>query len=214
MTKPDPLKPAVHSNSPARGRGEPLRQAPEARIPKPLATAPFEPIAGGSSPCAAGSWTPPRVVPLSPPPGPVSIEPFLADVAAQQDAPGYAASSRLDGIRNLLVKLGRRSLRDTVNATHATDLEPRFERATARPAFPDSYPAVGDEPTAAGFHSMQPTSQPEFLRPKPGLEVEKEKEPLCPTPPVPRRDSREAQEDIQTLPSWRGQYRKKRYPPI
>ena len=88
-------------------------------------------------------------------------------------------------------------------------LEPRFERATVRPAYSDA-----PLPPADATHSGAPTrltAHPEFLPPKPLVEAEKEKEAVRPTPP--RRENRDSDE-IQTLPSWRGQYRKKRYPPI
>jgi hypothetical protein len=53
------------------------------------------------------------------------------------------------------------------------------------------------------------TAQPEFLRPRQAVPVEKEKEPLRPVPTPLRKDP---SDDLETLPSWRGQYRKKRYP--
>jgi len=51
-------------------------------------------------------------------------------------------------------------------------------------------------------------AKPEFLPPKPALESpDREKEPVRPTPKRLRWD---APEDVETLPSWRGQYRKRR----
>jgi len=80
-----------------------------------------------------------------------------------------------------------------------------------RPAYPDSSEPVED--AAESGPPLRLTAQPEFLPPKPMVEVEKEKEAVRPTPTAPRRADGDPDE-IQTLPSWRGQYRKKRYPPM
>jgi hypothetical protein len=80
-----------------------------------------------------------------------------------------------------------------------------------RPAYRDS-----SAPVEEGRENGPPvrlTAQPEFLPPKPMVELEKEKEAVRPTPTAPRRGDGDPDE-IQTLPSWRGQYRKKRYPPM
>jgi hypothetical protein len=52
-------------------------------------------------------------------------------------------------------------------------------------------------------------AKPEFLPPKQVLaeSTEREKEPVR---PVPKRLRWDAPEDVETLPSWRGQYRKRR----
>jgi hypothetical protein len=133
-------------------------------------------------------------------------------IAERNDA-GYAAASRLGGLRNLLVSLGRRSLNKDAEfetGDSHSDLEPRFERATVRPAYPDSPQPADEAPESAT--PVRLTAQPEFLPPKPMIEVEKEKEAVRPTPAARRGDGEP--DEIQTLPSWRGQYRKKRYPPM
>ena len=131
------------------------------------------------------------------------------EAVPERDDAGYTTASRLGGLRNLLVSLGRRNLNDQDDAGGEPDIEPRFERATIRPAYSDE-----PSPAAEGRNSGAParlTAQPEFLPPKPMVEVEKEKEALRPTPS--RRENPDPDE-VQTLPSWRGQYRKKRYPPL
>jgi hypothetical protein len=55
-------------------------------------------------------------------------------------------------------------------------------------------------------------AKPEFLPPKPALESserekEKDKETVR---PVPKRLRWDDPQDVETLPSWRGQYRKRR----
>jgi Mrp family chromosome partitioning ATPase len=213
-----------------RGRGEPARPGSEPKISKPDAAAPKQapqpakPVAAAHpsaaeaaeaaqpGPSAPEAWAAPLA---PPPPVQVNMEPSRAEVAMEREEPGYTTASRLGGIRNLLVSLGRRSLKDAECAGEESDIEPRFERATVRPAYADAEVPPGDiDSAAADSSAVRVTAQPQFIRPKAMPEVEKEKEPVRPTAPPPRRDSKEAQDDIQTLPSWRGQYRKKRYPPI
>ena len=128
--------------------------------------------------------------------------------------PAYM-TSRLGGIRKLLVSLGRRSLaQDAGLVGQNSDFEPRFEKATVRPTHTDRGPLGGGATQGDTPSRARVTVQPEILRPRPGLEAEKEKEPLRPTVPQPLRERAETQDEIETLPSVRGQYRKKRYPPI
>ena len=178
----------------ARGRGEPRRPAAAPR-PSRSASVPSRPA----------------VPPTPPPPPAPANELAWGDLASERDDSGYAAASRLAGLRNLLVSLGRRSLNNTGEPAGESncDLEPRFERATPRTGYPDTpLPAADAEDNGA---PTRLTAQPEFLPPKPVVEGEKEKEAVRPT--ALRRDYPE-NDDIQTLPSWRGQYRKKRYPPM
>ena len=176
----------------ARGRGEPLRTAAGPHAPRPAAA-------------------PPRAVTVTPdpvpPPTPV---PLPAARASDRDDAGYVPVSRLGGLRHLLVALARHSLIKDGDTEAESDMEPRFERAQSRSASPDSHAAAGD--AAESGTSTRLTAQPQIISPpKVMVEVEKEKEPVRPTPP--RRDNRD-NDEIQTLPSWRGQYRKKRYPPL
>ena len=204
----------------ARGRGEPHRPpaAPKApREPGPIAERPVPPAANPPAPPAWAAAVPPisqaseRWNPPPPPPIPSQVrdEAVPGNLAIEGNDSGYAPASRLGGLRNLLVSLGRKSLNwDGDSAPESdSDLEPRFERATLRPAYADTFlPDAGDSGAPVRL-----TAQPEILPPQPSAEVEKEKESVRPTPP--RRDNPDG-EEIQTLPSWRGQYRKKRYPPM
>lgn len=149
-----------------------------------------------------------RLTPTPPPPSPpVSAGPLPEEAVSERDDAGYSAASRLGGLRNLLVSLGRRSLNENGETGEHPDIEPRFERATVRPAYADEPPPSPEAP--ANGATARLTAQPEFLPPKPMVEVEKD---VVRTNP-PRRDKADSDE-IQTLPSWRGQYRKKRYPPL
>jgi hypothetical protein len=214
----------------ARGRGEPQRPALPPRTTRPSAVRPpaphtpsalhapsrrpappsipaAEPPRAPVSPARSASLdrVPKHSAPLPPPPGTENLPHDLASEHAEYPA------SRLSGLRNLLVSLGRRSLNqdeDLTGESHS-DIEPRFGRATVRAAFPDSI-----EPEDCAPDQGIPTrlaAQPEFLPPRATSELEKEKEAVRPTPF--RRDNPDGDE-IQTLPSWRGQYRKKRYPPV
>jgi hypothetical protein len=139
----------------------------------------------------------------------------LADAPHPEPVYPAYANSRLAGIRKLLVSLGRRSLTQDVDlAGKDTDLEPRFERATVRPTSAEPGPSKTDASEGGSPSSARVTVRPEFLRPRAAAEAEKEKEPLRPTSPQPLRDKADSQDEIETLPSVRGQYRRKKYPPI
>jgi hypothetical protein len=142
-------------------------------------------------------------------PGTLETEPHDAP---QEEEDFERPPSRLSGLRNLLVSLGRRSLIEDGDDAEELGTEPRFERATVRPVYHEA-PTAETEQTGSPSAPVRVTAPPEFLPPRAAAEPEKEKEPLRPTPPMPRRE-RESPDEIQTLPSWRGQYRKKRYPPI
>jgi hypothetical protein len=144
-------------------------------------------------------------------PDPGILEPGTQDAPSEEEDLGHPPS-RLSGLRNLLVSLGRRSLIEDEYGANEAEAEPRFARANVRPAYHEPPPGE-TEPAESASVPVRVTAPPEFLPPRPAAEPEKEKDPVRPTPPVPRRE-RESPDEIQTLPSWRGQYRKKRYPPI
>jgi hypothetical protein len=129
------------------------------------------------------------------------------------------SAARLGGLRNLLVSLGLRSLNNKDAAFREAPeptLEPRHERVAERPAERPVYaeplapaaPAVHPE---VGFDPALVTATPEFLPPRPmveSTEKEPEKEPRAPA--APRKNHVDSSDEIETLPSWRGQYRKRR----
>ena len=128
------------------------------------------------------------------------------------DDADFPVPSRLSGLRNLFVSRARRTMDEQDEANGEPEpLEPRFERATVRPAYSGSSLSEADAPE--GDTSAHLTAQPEFLPPRPMSDAEKEKEKEVVRPTPPRRENVDP-EEIQTLPSWRGQYRKKRYPPM
>lgn len=128
------------------------------------------------------------------------------------DDADFPVPSRLSGLRKLFVSRARRTMDEQDEADGELEpLEPRFERATVRPAYSDSF--LPEPEASEGDTSAHLTAQPEFLPPRPMSEAEKEKEKEVVRPTPPRRENVDP-EEIQTLPSWRGQYRKKRYPPM
>jgi hypothetical protein len=220
----------------ARGRGEPTRTAAAPRTakasPSPKsashdAHSRLGPAASEASPSvteAPDPWRAPSAVTpsaeapaaqspelwMTPPAPQPATEELGSHGAPSEDEDFGHPPSRLSGLRNMLVSLGRRSLIEDEYGAGEADTEPRSARVNTRPAYDE--PATAEAASEASA-PVRVTAPPEFIRPQPAAEAEKEKEPLRPTPPVPRRE-RESPDEIQTLPSWRGQYRKKRYPPI
>lgn len=194
---------------PARGRGEPQCASSASKV---VRSAPSRPFGITSDPAhgPAVALTPTAAPRRRPSPNAAlaqGSEEVVGDLAAEHPP------SRLSGLRTLLVSLGRRSLNQDMDPGAESDLgiEPPFEGAAARPAYPNA--SMREEAVPGNGASAHLTAQPEFLPPRPMVEPEAEREKEAFRPPPPRRDIPEGDE-IQTLPSWRGQYRKKRYPPI
>lgn len=129
------------------------------------------------------------------------------------------SAARLGGLRNLLVSLGLRSLNNKdADLREAETPELRHERGPERPAERPVY-AEPLTPLETSAEAQAPTADPqqvvatpEFLPPKPMVEItekEPEKEPARPAAP-PRTNRWDSTDDVDTLPSWRGQYRKRR----
>jgi len=210
-TTPNPSQPATPPPpSSAAPSASPETATAPPRRPVPISPPSAEPAQSMEELFPAPQVNAPagRLTPTPPPPSPpVSAGPLPEEAVSERDDAGYSAASRLGGLRNLLVSLGRRSLNENGETAEHPDIEPRFERATVRPAYADEPPPSPEAP--ANGATARLTAQPEFLPPKPMVEVEKD---VVRTNP-PRRDKADSDE-IQTLPSWRGQYRKKRYPPL
>ena len=122
----------------------------------------------------------------------------------------YSAASRLGGLRNLLVSLGLKALNTDADYHGRTqDGEPVYDRNPERPVYAEPIgPSFRGVPETLTPDAASVTAKPEFLPPRPALEAtEREKEPAR---PVPKRLRWDAPEDVETLPSWRGQYRKRR----
>lgn len=165
---------------------------------EPATTRMQSPFVSGQAPVNPPSSAPP-VTPAGVPSS--GQDPAAADV---DDLP-YSAASRLGGLRNLLVTLGLKTLNQEGQQPEAA-VE---ERPAQRPVYAEPYrPAIAhvDQPTPQAV-----IAQPEFLPPRVAAEpAEREKDPAPQARPVKPSSNRWGDDDIETLPSWRGQYRKRR----
>jgi succinoglycan biosynthesis transport protein ExoP len=131
--------------------------------------------------------------------------------AEEADDLPYSAASRLGGLRNLLVSLGMKALNsESEYHGRGQDGEPAFERNAERSVYaePISVSRTGGAAETLPPDAASVRAKPEFLPPRPVVETtEREKEPVR---PVAKRLRWDAPEDVETLPSWRGQYRKRR----
>ena len=130
---------------------------------------------------------------------------------AEEDA--ESAASRLSGLKNLLFVLGLKDLHKD-EETRQPEAPAATERVKERPAYVHAYasvPDAGGRNRAARSSSALVTATPEFLPPGPKAEkAEKaEKENLWQNDSAGHRDRRDAYDEVQILPSWRGQYKKK-----
>ena len=175
--------------------------------PKPRVEAPFAALRTdpGGIPSVPAPPAPPVFRGAEPVP---AAEPVAALAEDSDDLP-YSAASRLGGLRTLLVSLGLKAL-NKEGEFHGEESEvgQQFERNAERPVYAEPLTV---SPTT-GVEMLPPESVkaiPEFLPPKPALEsgADRDKEPVR---PVPKRLRWDDPQDVETLPSWRGQYRKRR----
>lgn len=122
----------------------------------------------------------------------------------EDDLP-YSAASRLGGLRTLLVSLGMKAI-NKEGEYPGDSPEQSYERNAERPVYAEP---VSISPAGSAEILSPVKATPEFLPPKPALESgsEREKDQMR---PVPKRLRWDDPQDVETLPSWRGQYRKRR----
>jgi hypothetical protein len=80
-----------------------------------------------------------------------------------------------------------------------------------RPAYPHAYTPMPQPPVRNDSFYASPTlvtAPPEFLPPKPLVETT-DKERSKASAAKGRRDRRDSFDDVEILPSWRGQYKKR-----
>ena len=125
----------------------------------------------------------------------------------------FSAAARLGGLRKLVASLGLKNLQREAEdkGSPGRVRAPRGEGSRQFLLTPGADARTLPGCPVADFSLEGVVAQPEFIRPLPGPEVEKEKEPIRPVPTPVRK---ETADEIETLPSWRGQYRKRRYPPV
>jgi hypothetical protein len=145
------------------------------------------------------------------------FQPETAPEAAHEPEPEetpYNAATRMSGLRNLIFSLGLKNLHKE-EERRDEDAESVLQpgRGTERQVF-----AKTSAPTPASVSLSRSsasddsptlvTAPPEILPPKPAAE-KTDKERTWTSKATARRDRRDAYDDVEILPSWRGQYKKK-----
>ena len=126
----------------------------------------------------------------------------------------YNAATRLSGLRNLIFSLGLQNLhKEAKPADEDAESAPQPGRGTerqvnARSFTPASAPAGSSRSSASGASPTLVTATPEILPPEPAAD-KTDKERSWASKGKARRDRRDAFDDVEILPSWRGQYKKK-----
>jgi hypothetical protein len=140
---------------------------------------------------------------------PVAVPEEIREVEPEDNASGLA--TRLSGLRSLLSMLGVKDRQPAAEAAvkeaeAARPFEPAIDRTDYTRAMALT-PALAT-PAGSGAVKISPglvTAAPEFLPPRPTVE---EAENSQPSRFKNRRDRQDDFDDVQILPSWRGQYRK------
>lgn len=121
---------------------------------------------------------------------------------AQEAEPPYQAEDKLSGLRGLIFSLGAKNAHNPPDEmTQEAFVEPPAE--PERPAYARTYTPMPDTPVrpeAAKDAPAHVTAAPEFLPPKPPAEENRKGS---------HRDRRDAFDDVDILPSWHGQYKKR-----
>jgi hypothetical protein len=145
------------------------------------------------------------------------FQPEIAPEAVHEPEPEETpnnAATRMSGLRNLIFTLGLKNLnKEAKPGDEAAESAPQPGRGTERQVNVRSFtPAPAQPgPSRSSVSSASPTlvtAQPEILPPEPSTE-KMDKERSWKSKSVARHDRRDAFDDVEILPSWRGQYRKK-----
>ena len=128
----------------------------------------------------------------------------------------FDSATRMTGLRNLIFSLGMKNPNmPAEEPEHVAEVPPPFHQAPERPAYDPTYTQQNYTPApqpSSQRESAAPsrlvTAPPEFLPPKPVVETSDEDQEWN-NPTKGHRDRRDAYDDVEILPSWRGQYRKK-----
>jgi len=141
-------------------------------------------------------------------------EPAYVDANDSSVAP-YPSAHRIGGLRGLAFSLGKKHLHTMPEASQqVADLRPPLVShpmpAPDRPVYEHSYATIPQAPVPQKKPSASPahvTAQPEILPPTPPEEEEKEQSRASKN--TTHWDRRDADDDVDTLPSWHGQYKKR-----
>jgi hypothetical protein len=118
----------------------------------------------------------------------------------------------MSGLRNLIFSLGLKNMHQEEDERElAAEPPPPVEPVRQRQVHTQPYAPMPQVPPRRESESASPTlvtAPPEFLPPKP-LEETAENEHRVNGKSTSRRDRRDTYDDVQILPSWRGQYKRK-----
>jgi uncharacterized protein involved in exopolysaccharide biosynthesis len=137
-------------------------------------------------------------------------EPAPQEAGNSADAP-YSAGYRIGGLRGLAFSLGKRHLHKAPE--QAADFRPPVEPVQEHPAYEQSYAPyipVPNPPVRRDVASTSPTrvtAQPEILPPTPPEKEDKEQSRTSKR--ESHNDHRDSYDDVDILPSWHGQYKKR-----
>jgi hypothetical protein len=121
------------------------------------------------------------------------------------------------GLRNLIFSLGLKNTRQNQDESDRSEEvptpveSPRQRAAAAHSYIPVERAPVQHVPDRADSGNGSPTlvtAPPEFLPPKPMVEHTGEGHSKGPSSTA-QRDRRDTYDDVEILPSWRGQYRRR-----
>jgi uncharacterized protein involved in exopolysaccharide biosynthesis len=216
--------PSHFSASPALAESRPTEPIPPQAAP--VQTAPVQTASPQSAPAQPAPVEPPPV--RSAPsqdweravrlfykgidPEPVvgeSLQPEPADIPDN-------TATRMSGLRNLLLSLGTKNLNMPAEGRERSAEIPPYQEQMQRLAYGQSYPEQTHSPfmqnsgrrDAAAASPRLVTAPPEFLPPKTVADADDDEQGRK-GPSIGRRDRRDAYDDVEILPSWRGQYKKK-----
>jgi uncharacterized protein involved in exopolysaccharide biosynthesis len=149
-----------------------------------------------------------ETVVLAPVPGPIAAG--TASSEPEAGGAGSIAASRLSGLRTLMTSLGVKNLHKELELRKTQpELEPVVERPIVRPVFaqPESPAVPPNETTEMPVREV--TARPEIIPPRVAIEhVERESD-LRRAAKSPRISRWDTPDDVDILPSKRGQYRKR-----
>ncbi|HEY3707145.1 MAG TPA: hypothetical protein VGL22_18940 [Terracidiphilus sp.] len=135
----------------------------------------------------------------------------LATREGEPDAAAYNAASRLGGLRTLMTSLGIKQLHKEaeIRKTHQEPemAEHAAEPSVARPVERAVFAQPSGDVTASGSRVREVTAKPEIIPPM--VVVEPAERPASRPGKSPRVSRWEIADDVETLPSVRGQYRKR-----
>jgi hypothetical protein len=149
---------------------------------------------------------------------PTRSDSFQLETAAEPECKPEAeetpfnAATRMSGLRNLIFSLGLKNMHQEEDERElAAEPPPPVEPVRQRQVHTQPYAPMPQVPPRRESESASPTlvtAPPEFLPPKP-LEETAENEHRVNGKSTSRRDRRDTYDDVQILPSWRGQYKRK-----